>query len=93
MAGVPGMKRQIVFAVLKGMLLLIGAVCFVGMSAAFFDGLIGPGWGFRPIYLFLGVAATAATGAGYFITDYIHALTRRLPHPLEQQQSHWEARR
>lgn len=68
---------QTFFAVAKGLLLAVGGVCLVALMAAFVDVLFGGRWGFHAIYVVMGVVAVISTTAGYFVTDYFHALVGR----------------
>ena len=72
---------QTFFAVAKGLLLAVGGVCLVALMAAFVDFVFGGTWGFHAIYVVMGVVAVLSTTAGYFVTDYFHALVGRPREP------------
>ena len=68
---------QTFFAIAKGSLLAIGGVCLVAVMAAMVNYLLGGEWGFHAIYIVMGIVAVISTTAGYFVTDYFHALVGR----------------
>ena len=72
---------QTFFAIAKGLLLAVGGVCVVALMAAFVDYVFGGRWGFHAIYIVMGVVAVISTTAGYFVTDYFHALVGRPRQP------------